>query len=63
MTTKAQRDAIAKYDKENTVRYTLKLNKNTDSDLIMVIALQDNKQGFIKACLRKALFPHKRYGG
>lgn len=29
--------AQAKYDKENVVRYSLKLNKNTDKDVIELI--------------------------
>lgn len=27
----------AKYDKENTIRYSLKLNKNTDKEIIELI--------------------------
>lgn len=41
-----------RYDRENTVKFTIKLNCNTDSDLIQQLQLSDNKQGLIKSALR-----------
>ena len=44
----------AKWDKENTVRVALKLNRRTDADIIEFLNLnaQDNKAGAIKAAIR-----------
>ncbi len=44
----------AKYDKEHIERYYLKLHKEHDKDIIQAID-PDNKQGSIKALLRKAI--------
>lgn len=44
-----------KYDKENTKRFSIKLNKNTDSEIIDWLNKQDNKQGAIKAALKQAV--------
>lgn len=41
-------DAQSRYDKKNTVSYSMKLNKNTDADLIDHMDKQDNKQGYLK---------------
>lgn len=43
----------SKYDKNNTVQLKLKLNKNTDSDIIEWVEKLDNKQGTIKKILRE----------
>jgi hypothetical protein len=48
----AQRKASAKYDRNNTVRVALKLNKRTDADIINRLAQQPNKQGYIKTLIR-----------
>lgn len=53
MTSEAQKRASDKYDKENTVRYTIKLNKHTDADLIHALEKESNKQGFIKNCINR----------
>jgi len=50
--TEAQRRAAAKYDRNNTRIYTIKLNVNTDQELIKVIEDQGNVQGFIKGLIR-----------
>lgn len=55
MASEAQRRAVAKYDEANTVSYTIKLNKTTDSDIINLIDSQDNKQGYIKNVLRNEI--------
>ena len=45
----------AKYDAENTKFIGLKLNKNTDADILEHLEQCTNKQGEIKALIRKAL--------
>lgn len=42
----------AKYDKENTVRLGLKLNKNTDMDILEWLSGIENRQGYIKSLIR-----------
>ena len=49
---KAQLKAQAKYDKANTVQITLKLNKYTDADILDILELVKNKQGYIKQLIR-----------
>jgi hypothetical protein len=44
----------SKYDKEHIERYFLKLHKENDKDIIDAID-PNNKQGSIKALIRKAL--------
>lgn len=53
MTTEAQARATAKYDKENTVRLSLKLNLKTDSDILAKLESVESKQGYIKALIRE----------
>lgn len=52
MTSEAQKRASAKWDKANTTRQMLKLNKATDADILQRLAEQANKQGYIKALIR-----------
>lgn len=42
----------AEYDKANTQRVSIKLNKMHDSDIINHLEHQPNKQGYIKALIR-----------
>ena len=42
-----------KYDKVNTKRVYIKLNKNTDSDILDYLDSKPNKQGYIKKLIRK----------
>lgn len=42
-----------KYDKENTKRVFIKLNKNTDKDILDHLDSIQNKQGYIKELIRK----------
>jgi hypothetical protein len=44
--------AQERYDKENTIRVTLKLNKKTDSDIIALFETAESKQGLIKKILK-----------
>lgn len=52
-TSYAQREAVKRYDRENTTALHIKLNKNTDADLIAFLSACDNKQGAVKAALRE----------
>lgn len=51
-TSKAQKDAVARYDAANTVSMSIKLNRKTDADLIEMLESADNRQGMIKEALR-----------
>ena len=47
-----------KYDKENTKRVYIKLNKNTDKDILDYLDSIPNKQGYIKELIRKDMKQH-----
>lgn len=47
--------AQKKYDKANTVQIKLKLNKNTDIDILEWLDKQPTKQGAIKELIRAAI--------
>lgn len=54
MATKAQTRASAKYDKTHTKGIYLKLNKETDADIINFLSLHaGSNQGLIKELLRE----------
>ena len=53
MSTEAQKRASAKYDADNTVRITLKLNKKTDADIIQKLESEPKESAYIKAKLRE----------
>lgn len=55
MATEAQKRAAAKYDKANTRQIILKLNTTTDADVLEALDGVANKQGYIKALIRKEL--------
>lgn len=44
-----------RYDKENTIRVSLKLNKRYDADILEYLNNSGNKQGTIKAALREKM--------
>ena len=46
-------EAKKRWDAENTVQIKLKLNKNTDADIIEKLDSIDNKQGYIKQLIRE----------
>ena len=48
----AQKRAAAKYNKANTKNYTLKLNRNTDADLMEWLDSIDNRNLYIKTLIR-----------
>lgn len=52
MTTEAQKRATAKYDAANTRKILLKLNLNTDADILQRLDEVGNKQGYIKELIR-----------
>lgn len=51
----AKRKANARFDKKNTKMIVVKLNKNTDKDILDLLESVDNTQGFIKQLLRKEI--------
>ena len=51
--TESQIRASVKYNKENTVQISLKLNRTTDADLIESLNRVANKQGYIKELIRR----------
>jgi hypothetical protein len=53
MATEAQKKASARYDANNTVRVNLKLNLNTDTDILKKLEGVANKNGYIKELIRK----------
>ena len=53
MSTKARKRARAKYDKKTAVYVSLKLNKNTDQEIIERLAGEESKQGYIKRLIRQ----------
>lgn len=53
--TSAGKKAREKYDSNNTVQIKLKLNIKTDKDILDKLERSGNKQGYIKALIRKDL--------
>ena len=49
--TEYRKQAQREYDRKNTRTFSLKLNYNTDADLIAMLEATDNVQGFIKDVL------------
>ena len=49
--TKAQ----AKYDKEHTTGFYMKLNKDSDADILSWLSQQGSKQGAIKKLIRNQI--------
>lgn len=52
ITSESQIRAQARYDRQNTVRFSLKLNIQTDKDVIQWIRKQKSMQGAIKQLIR-----------
>lgn len=55
MASEAQRRAVERYDAENTRQIKMKLNIKTDADILQWLDAQENKQGAIKAAIRKEI--------
>ena len=53
--TEAEKRATKKYEATNVTRVCLKLNKKTDADILKALGETENKQGFIKGCIRKEI--------
>lgn len=53
MRSDALKKAQAKYNRENTTKISIKLNNNTDADILDFLSKQDSKQGTIKAAMRE----------
>lgn len=51
--TEAKKRANAKYDKNNTRQIMLKLNLNTDKEILDHLDRQNNRQGYIKRLIRE----------
>ena len=52
-TSKAQLNAVKKYNEKNTRQILMRLNISTDADIIAYLDQCGNKQGTIKAALRE----------
>lgn len=55
MASKAQARASAKYDAGHTKQIKMKLNYETDKDIIERLEQVGNKQGYLKELIRKDL--------
>lgn len=55
MTTEAQKKATMRYEAKNTIQVHLKLNKNSDADIIKKLEEVESKQGYIKGLIRNDL--------
>ena len=53
--------AAYKWDRANTTRIGLKLQNNTDRDILELLARIGNKQGYIKQLIRDDLRGEKKY--
>ena len=54
MTSEAQKRASRRYDRENTMIVTLKLNKKYDADIIEYLEKTvDNRQAYVKELIRR----------
>lgn len=58
MATQAQRKANARYDRAHTRQIVMKLNKNTDADILDWLDSMENKQGYLKALIRADMAAH-----
>ena len=50
-----QSQASIKYDKNNTKRIFIKLNINSDKDILEYLETKPNKQGYIKELIRNEI--------
>ena len=53
MISEAKRAAKARYDAKTAYHIRMKLNRNTDADLIEHLAKQENVQGYLKRLIRE----------
>ena len=59
MASEAQLKSHARWEADNCVRVTLKLNKRTDAEILELVSSADSMQGIIKQALREYLANHK----
>lgn len=52
MRSEALKRAQAKYDAAKVVQIKMKLNKDTDADILERLEQEENKQGYIKRLIR-----------
>lgn len=52
--------AVNKYNRNNTVQLLIRLNKNTDTDIIAALSSAESKQGYIKALIRADIKKRKQ---
>lgn len=52
--------AANKYNQKNTVQVPIRLNKNTDADIIAALESAESKQGYIKALIRADIKKRKQ---
>ena len=61
MATKEARDrAIAKYQKEKTTQLLIRLNFNTDADIIGELEKHPSKMGYVKELIRADIEARKK---
>ena len=53
MVSEAKRKTNMDYDRKNTKLIGMKLNKNTDADILDHLAKQENIQGYLKKLIRE----------
>ena len=53
MTTEAAKAAKAKYDAKTARYFSLKLNRNTDKDIIETLEQQESIQAYLKRLIRE----------
>ena len=53
MISEAKKAAKARYDEKTAVYVSMKLNKNTDDDIIKALENAENKQALLKAAIRE----------
>lgn len=62
MRSEARKKSQARFDAQNTKRYTLKLNKRTNAELIELLDSAESQQGLIKQALREYIENHAEEG-
>ena len=50
-----QAEYINEWQKQNTTSIKIRLNKETDADIIVFMSNKKNKQGYIKELIRKVM--------
>ena len=67
MVSEARKRANARYDAKSTRQIMLKLNVNTDADILKKLDSVENRQGYIKGLIRddiiRELFPNYKKAG